>query len=219
MKTKIDSSLQHRVLAELEWDPSLDASKVGVTADEGVVTLAGTVKRFYDKMLAERATKRVYGVKAVANDIQIDLPGAENQSDSDLAAAAVNALAWNASVPEDAIVVTVRDGFVTLEGSVNWNHQRDSAEHAVRILKGVKGVTNKVAVKGQVACADVAQRIEAAFKRSAEIDAQRVHVEAHGGKIVLQGTVRSCAERDEAQRAAWAAPGVTAVENDIKVAP
>jgi osmotically-inducible protein OsmY len=219
MKTDADTKLQHDVLAELEWDPSVDASQIGVTAKDGVVTLTGVVSSFADKMAAERAAKRVYGVRAVANDIEVKLPGGAERTDSEIAAAAVNALKWDTSVPGEAITVTVRNGWITLEGEVEWFYQKDAAERAVRLLKGVKGVVNNIKVKSRVSPGDIKDKIEEAFKRNAEIDARRITVEAHDGKVILSGRVRSWAERDEAEQAAWSAPGVTAVENHITVAP
>lgn len=219
MKTDADTKLQHDVLAELEWDPSVDASQIGVTAKDGVVTLTGVVSSFADKMAAERAAKRVYGVRAVANDIEVKLPGGTERSDTEIAAAAVNALKWDTSVPGEAITVTVRNGWITLEGEVEWFYQKDASERAVRLLKGVKGVVNNIKVKSRVKPGDIKDKIEEAFKRNAEIDARRITVETQDGKVILSGRVRSWAERDEAEQAAWSAPGVTAVENHITVAP
>jgi osmotically-inducible protein OsmY len=220
MKSEPDTRLQHNVLAELEWDPSIDASMIGVTAKDGVVTLTGTVTSYADKMTAERTAKRVHGVKAVANDIKVRLPCMSERTDSDIATAAVQALKWYSGVPEDRIKVTVRDGWVTLEGDVDRWFQKDAAERPVRTLTGVKGVTNDIKVTSRVIRpGDVKEKIEAAFKRSAEIDARQVRVEAHEGKAILSGNVRSWAEREAAEQAAWAAPGVSAVENHIKITP
>jgi osmotically-inducible protein OsmY len=218
MKTEFDTRLQHDVLAELEWEPSIDASKIGVTAKDGVVTLTGTVNRYSDKMTAERVTKRIFGVKALANDIDVKMLGSAERNDSDIAAAAVNALKWDVNVPINAIQVTVRNGWLTIEGEVEY-YQKEAAERAVRNLTGVKGVTNNVRVKARAKPGEVKDKIEAAFKRSAEIDARRISVEAQDGRVILHGQVHSWLERDEAQQAAWSAPGVTAVENHITVSP
>jgi osmotically-inducible protein OsmY len=219
VKTDNDTKLQHNVLAELEWDPSIEASKIGVAAKDGVVTLTGSVSSYGDKMIAERVAKRVYGVKALANDLEIKLLGSATRTDTDIASAAVSALKWHARVPDDRIKVTVRHGWITLEGDVEWWYQKDAAEGAVRNLMGAKGITNDVKVKTRVKPAEVKDKIEAAFKRSAEIDARRVSVEAHGSTVVLSGSVRSWEEREQAQHAAWAAPGVTMLENHITVSP
>ena len=216
---KNDTQLQHDVLDELEWEPSIDASQIGITAKEGVATLTGSVASYGEKMTAEQVTKRVYGVKAVANDIAVKIPGISQRTDTDIAAAALNALKWDAAVPSDRIKVTVRDGWVTLEGTVDWQYQREAADRDVRQLIGVKGVSNQITVKARVKSGDVREKIESAFKRSAEVDARRVSVEAQESKVVLRGNVRSWAEREQAQQAAWAAPGVCEVENRLTVTP
>jgi osmotically-inducible protein OsmY len=214
---KTDGQLQHDVLAQLEWEPSVEASHIGVTAKDGGVTLTGSVATYAEKMRAEEVTKKLYGVMAVANDIEVKIPGSHVRNDSDIAAAALNALRWNTSVPDEKLKVTVRNGWVTLEGTVEWRFQREAAEDAVRPLTGVHGVVNRIVVKAPVKPTDVKQKIEAAFKRSAELDARRVGVEATDGKVVLRGHVRSWTEREEAQQAAWAAPGVVEVDNQLRV--
>jgi osmotically-inducible protein OsmY len=216
---KTDTQLQHDVLAELGWEPSINASQIGVTAKDGVVTLTGSVASFADKMTAERVTKRVYGVKAVANDLEVKIPGRSQRTDTDIATAALNVLKWDTTIPEDRIKVTVRHGYITLEGQVDWGYQKDSAERGVRNLTGVMGLTSQITVKSRVQPADIKSKIEAAFKRSAELDARRVGVEARDGKVILHGNVHSWAEKEQAEQAAWAAPGVSEVESRLTVTP
>jgi osmotically-inducible protein OsmY len=216
---KDDVALRRDVLDELEWEPSLDAAEIGVTAREGVVTLTGAVKSYTEKITAERVTKRVQGVKGIANDIEVRLPGTAERTDSDIARAAVDALTWKSSVPADRVRVLVKNGWVTLEGQVDWQYQKDAAFGAVDHLVGVKGVTNMIALRPRVSATEVKSRIEAAFRRSAELDAQKVRVEIRDGKVTLRGDVRSWSERHEAERTAWAAPGVTQVENLIAITP
>jgi len=185
---KSDVELRRDVLDELEWEPSIDAAQIGVTTREGVVTLAGTAKSYSEKLKAERVTKRVLGVKAIANDIEVRLPGTHERTDSDIARVAVDALKWRASVPEGRIKVAVGKGWVTLEGEVDWQYQKDVALEAVHHLVGVKGVTNLITVKPRVSATEVKSRIEAAFRRSAELDAQKIRVETKDGKVTLHGS-------------------------------
>jgi osmotically-inducible protein OsmY len=214
---KTNRQLQHDVIDELEWEPSIDASKIGVTAKEGVITLTGNVSRYSEKMEAEKLAKSIAGVKAVANDIEVRLPGASERNDTEIASAAINAFTWHTSVPNEKIQVTVRNGWITLDGEVDWQYQRQAARDAVCHLTGVKGVTNNIALKAQPVATDIETKIEAAFKRKAEVDANHVHVNVAGSKVKLRGDVASWSEYTEAERVAWAAPGVLNVDNELTV--
>jgi osmotically-inducible protein OsmY len=214
-----DRSLQERVLTALEFEPSVDAAKIGVTTHDGVVTLQGSVPTFFEKWTAERTAGHVFGVRALANDLEVLPRHDAKRTDTAIAEAAVLALSWDTAVPHNAIQVTLHQGWVTLSGNVEWRYQRDAAEAAVRRLYGVKGITNAIAVKPRAQASDVQAGIEGAFKRSAEIDAKRVHVEARNGQVTLTGTVRSLSERRQAEQAAWAAPGVVLVDDRIAVRP
>ena len=214
-----DKDLKQHIEDALNWEPSFDAAGIGVSVDNGVATLRGDVATYAAKSTAERVTLSVYGVKAVANDLNVRLPGEYQRTDSDIAQAAVTALQWNTVVPGNRVSVAVGSGWITLKGNVDWQYQKDAAGRAVRDLMGVRGVNNDISVKPQVRTAEVQAKIEAAFRRSAEIDARRVSVAAHDGKVILTGNVRSWAERLEAERAAWAAPGVTQVDDRLSITP
>jgi osmotically-inducible protein OsmY len=212
-----DRELQTSVLDELKWEPGVKATDIGATVKDGVVTLEGTVDSFAEKWAAERAVKRLPGVRTLAVELEVKLPGSSERTDADIARAAENALEWNIAVPSKRITVTAEKGFLTLEGEVDWQFQKSATEEAVRYLTGVKGVTNLITIKPKVAAADVKDKIEAALKRNALLDAQQIKVQADGGKVTLSGSVHSWAERDEAEDAAWAAPGVSAVKDLITV--
>lgn len=214
-----DRDLKQQVQNALDWEPSIDATDVGVSASEGVVTLRGYVRTFAEKQMAERVALRVFGARAVANDLDVRLPTSFERTDTELAQAALTALSWNSLVPEGRVTVTVADGWITLKGNVAWQYQKDAAGRSVRDLFGVKGLINSIVVEPVVKTTDVRDKIEAAFRRSAEVDARRIDVNAVDGKIVLSGNVRSYAERLEAERAAWAAPGVRQVEDHLLVVP
>jgi osmotically-inducible protein OsmY len=217
-RTMSDQELQRAVQDEMKWDARLQPNEIGVVVKDGVVTLTGWVDSYAKKWAAERAALRVSGVRAVANDIEVRLPSAVERTDQDIAAAAVRALDWDASVPADRVRATVRSGWVTLEGTVDWQYQRRAAERAVRSLTGVRGVTNLITVSPrEPQPLEVRKRIEQALVRNAETDAHRIVVQVDGDKVILTGTVRSWAEREEAERVAWSAPGVGDVDNRIKV--
>jgi osmotically-inducible protein OsmY len=216
MGTELD--LKHKILAELEWEPSIDAAHIGVAVTDSVVTLTGAVASYAEKLTAERATKRITGVRAVANDLEVRPAVPAQRNDTEIARAAVSALQWDIQVPHEKITVRVADGWVTLEGQVPYHYQKVAADGAVRRLTGVRGVSNTIIVKPAIQPGDVKARIEAAFRRSAELDARGIQVDAAGGKVTLRGNVRSWAERDEAERAAWAAPGVAEVDDQVRVA-
>lgn len=214
-----DSDIQRDVVAELKWEPGLEDEDIAVAVRDGVVTLAGFVHSYLDKWRAERAAARVKGVKAVANDLEVRLPSSSDRPDPELARAAADALTWNVSVPKDRVQVRVENGWVTLEGDVDYYYQREAAERAVRYLTGVKGITNLITVKAHPAPSDVEQKIKEALARSAQFDADRITVDVVGSKAILRGTVRSYAEYRDAERAARNAPGITEVENELTVDP
>lgn len=216
--TMNDIELRKDVLDELEWDPSIDARHIGVTVDKGIIGLTGHVSSYAEKTNAERIAKRVVGVEAVANDLEVKIPMKAERDDTDIARSAVNALEWNVAVPHEKITIGVSRGWVTLEGEVEWYHQKRAAEDAIRLLAGVRGVTNKIAVAAKkIRPEDVKIKIESALRRNAELDARKIKVEARDSSITLSGEVRSWTERDDAINAAWSAPGVTNVVDHIRI--
>jgi osmotically-inducible protein OsmY len=216
---KTDTELQQDVMNELKWEPTIKAAEIGVGVKDGVVTLSGYVDSYVKKWAAGRAAARVSGVRAVAEEIQVRLAGSLKRSDEDIAGAVANVLEWNILVPHDRVRVQVQDGLVTLSGEVDWWYQKNAAEEAVRYLMGVVLFNNEITVKPPVKPLDVKPKIESAFRRNALLDSRRVTVETRGGWVILSGSVRNWAERAEAQWTAWAAPGVSEVENNIIISP
>jgi osmotically-inducible protein OsmY len=218
---RADSDIKRDVEEELKWEPNVDATDIAVAVKNGVVTLTGFVRSYAHKLAAERATKSVAGVVGLANDIEVRLPGADARPDPEIAREIAAELKLWLPYSAEHIKAVVKNGWVTLEGEVEWNYQRDHAERAVRWIKGVNGVSNLIRLKPRATPSptEIKHKIEEAFRRSALVDANRVTVEASGGEVMLRGTVRSWAERQEAERAAWAAPGVIRVDNRVTVSP
>jgi osmotically-inducible protein OsmY len=216
---RTDTQLQESVVKALDWESSVNAAQIGVTVQQGIVTLTGRVGALREKWIAEKTARHVWGVRGIANELIVAPDGADVRSDTAIATAAANTIDWHSAIPPNVVQVTVRDGWVTLTGAVPWQYQKAAAEKAIEHLHGVKGVSNSIVVKAPVTAVDVRHKIEEAFKRSADIDAKTVTVDAHDGTVVLTGTVRSLAERAAAEHAAWAAPGVIAVDDRLQVAP
>jgi osmotically-inducible protein OsmY len=214
-----DSDIERDVKEELDWDPDLDATDIAISVKKGVVTLAGFVKSYIHKYEAESAAKRVAGVAAVANDLEVRMPSVDQRPDPDIARDAVAAIKSQLPISSEHIKIVVKNGWVTLEGQAEWQYQRQTAENAVRRIKGVKGVSNLIQLKPRARPDEIKQKIQEAFKRNAEVDANRIMVETSGSEVILKGTVRSWVEREEAERVAWSAPGVTTVEDRIIVSP
>jgi osmotically-inducible protein OsmY len=212
-----DTVLQRNVMNELEWEPSVEVPDIGVEVKDGIVTLNGRVHSFAEKWAAERATSRVAGVKALASEIEVELPNDSRRTDTDIARAVANHLEWNSWVPQNRVKVTVEHGRVNLEGTVDWQFQKNAAEQSVRNLTGVKGISNLIVVAPRPTPPELQGKIEKALERRAELDAKRIRVETTGHKVVLRGTANSWAAREEAVNVAWAAPGVSEVDNEITI--
>ena len=214
---KTDSQIQKDVMEQLRWEPFLNASEIGVAVKNGVVTLSGQVDSYLKKAAAENAAKKIAGVKAIAEDIQIGVSSSYRKTDTEIAEAVVNALKWHSAVQEEKIKIKVENGVVRLEGEVEWEYQRSNAKSAIENLAGVNGVVNLITIKTKVAPSDVTKRINAAFHRSATIGSSRITADVSGSKVTLRGKVRSYSEKEDAENAAWKAPGVLGVKNELEI--
>ena len=214
---KTDAQIQKDVMDQLKWEPYLTASEIGVAVKNGVVTLSGQVSSYSKKIAAENAAKKIKGVKAIAEDIQIGVSAMNDKSDTEVATAVVNALKWHTGVQDEKVKIKVENGIVKLDGEVDWEYQKSNAKTAIENLSGVRSVINLISVKPSVTTSNIEQKISQAFHRSATIDAEKVIVEVQGSRVILKGSVRSYAEKEDAEDAAWAAPGVIAVDNRIEI--
>ncbi|MDP4198602.1 MAG: BON domain-containing protein [Bacteroidota bacterium] len=214
---KTNEQLQRDVMEALKWEPVLNATDIGVAARDGVITLTGTVDSYPKKLAAERAAKNVAGVKAVAEEVVVHIDGNNRRTDTEIAEAAVNALRWCNTVPDEKIKVSVENGWVKLEGEVEWDYQKTEARREVEDLTGVKGVTNLISLSPQLKPSEIKNKIRRAFERSATVDSGNIAIDVNGSIVTLRGPVRSWAEREDAENAAWAAPGVSQVKDELRV--
>ncbi|MGB8706269.1 MAG: BON domain-containing protein [Gillisia sp.] len=214
---KTDVEIRNDVLDELAWQPTIDETEIGVIVKDGIVTLTGTVDSYAKKLAAENAVKSVKGVKAVAEDIEVKYGTSFKRSDADIAKAVISALEWNSSVPEEKVRIKVDDGWVYLTGEVQWAYQKDSAKRAVENLLGVRGVSNSITLKQATEPFQIKERIKKALERSADLEANNILVSVDGHKVKLRGKVHSLTEKDEARKAAYYAPGVYEVDNELEV--
>jgi len=210
-------ALRQAILDELEFEPSVDAANIGVAVDNGIVSLTGHVRTYSEKEAVEHVVKRVKGVRGIAQEIEVRIFGARITDDDDIAQRAVKMIDWNVCIPKEAVQVRVLKGWVTLTGAVEWQYQKDAASDAVKDLAGIVGLSNLVDVKPKASAANVRKRIEDAFERDAELQAEAIRVDVSGGKVTLKGKVRTWAERRAAERAAWSAPGITTLDDQLSV--
>jgi osmotically-inducible protein OsmY len=214
---KTDTEIKTDVLSELKYDPSLKVTEIGVLVTDGIVTLNGYTTSFDEKLAAVHAVKRVAGVVAIADDIELHIPDANHRTDGEIAAAAAHKIEWSTTIPEGTVQITVRNGWIILEGEVEWWYQKNAAETVVRSISGVHGVSSSISIKPTDKIPAVGMDIEAAIDRNAILDASKIRVEIVGSKVILHGTVRTLAQREEAERIAWAAQGVFSVEDHLAV--
>jgi len=214
---KTDAKIKEHVIDQLIWEPNIDEKQIGVAVEDGVVTLTGVVDNYTKKRAAENAAKKVSGVKAVAEEIEVKFGEAYKKTDTEIAKAAVDILEWNVSVPSDKILVNVEDGWIYLTGEVEWAYQREAAKKALQNLPGVKYVVDRISLKQKAEPKDIKSKITKAFERAADVDAKQIEVEVDGHTVILRGTVSSLSEKDNARKTAYASPGVYNVINELKI--